>query len=80
MDEPLSLKQSPIFQNDLFIQTMSPGSPMVLIQDARQDNQNAPPSLDEINLLIRRPDSRTLPVAVKSWRNPSLRFLSLSVK
>lgn len=76
MDDPLPLKQSPIFQNDLFIQTMGQGSLTVLIRDARQDNENAPPSLDKINLLIRHPDARALPVAGKSQRNPFLRFIS----
>ena len=59
---------------------MRQGSPVVLIQDARQDNHNAPPCLDKINLLIRRPDSRALlvalPIAVKSLTNQSLCFVS----
>lgn len=66
------------FQNDLLIQTMRRESPMVLIQDVRQDNHNAHSCLDNINLLIRRPDFRALlaalPIAVKSLTNHSLCF------
>lgn len=58
-------------------------SPVVLIQDARQDNHNASPRFGKINLLIRCPDSTALPVAlpigVKSLTNRSLCFVSFLI-